>query len=105
MKYQTIIRKKEISKILENGDLRESYNTRVNQVETAKENGNKKPSKKRSNNLAIEKKAKNGSKDFRKNLEKRLLLERMKIMKEHITDKLKESRATKTSNLAEAIKN
>ena len=32
-KYQTIIQEKEISKILEKGELQESYNTRVDEVE------------------------------------------------------------------------
>ena len=37
-------------------------------------------------------------------LEKHILLQRVKILKEHIIDKLKESRAAKTSKVAESIK-
>ena len=64
-KYQTIIQEKEISKILEKGELQESYNTRVDEVEnTIKqvEKIKKKKSKKRhSENSTKEKKAKNGT--------------------------------------------
>ena len=38
-------------------------------------------------------------------LEKHILLQRVKILKEHIIDKLKESRAAKISKVAESIKN
>ena len=37
-------------------------------------------------------------------LEKHILLQRVKILKEHIIDKLKESRAAKISKVAELIK-
>ena len=38
-------------------------------------------------------------------LEKRILLERLEILKQYITDKLKKARATKISKVAESIKN
>ena len=38
-------------------------------------------------------------------LEKHILLQRVKILKEHIIDKLKESRAAKISKFAQIIKN
>ena len=38
-------------------------------------------------------------------LEKHILLQRAKILKEHMIEKLKESRATKISKVAESIKN
>ena len=38
-------------------------------------------------------------------IEKHILLERVNILKEHIIDKLKESKTAKTSKVAESIKN
>ena len=38
-------------------------------------------------------------------LEKQILLKRVKVLKEHIIDKLKESRAAKISKAAESSKN
>ena len=38
-------------------------------------------------------------------LEKHILLQRVKIQKEHIIDKLKESRAANISKVTESIKN
>ena len=43
-------------------------------------------------------------KTARNKLEKCILLKRVKILKEHIIDKLKESRATKISKVAESKK-
>ena len=44
-------------------------------------------------------------KTTRNKLEKYILLQKVKILKEHIIDKLKESRAAKISQVAESIKN
>ena len=44
-------------------------------------------------------------KTTRNKLEKYILLQKVKILKENIIDKLKESRAAKISQVAESIKN
>ena len=65
---------------------------------------NQKPKIRHSKNSTKEKEAKNGTKTTKNKLDKRILLERVEILKEHITDEIKENRETKFSKLSESIK-
>ena len=108
-KYQAIIQEKETSKILEKGELQDSYNTWVDEVEkTIKQVEKNKLKNLRKDIREIQQKRKKLRRELKttKNkLEKHILLQRVKILKEHIIDKLKESRAAKISKVAESINN
>ena len=108
-KYQAIIQEKEISKILEKGELQDSYNTWADEVEkTIKQVEKNKLKNLRKDIREIQQKRKKLRRELKttKNkLEKHILLQRVKILKEHIIDKLKESRAAKISKFAESINN
>ena len=71
---------------------------------TGRKKETKKPKKRHSKNSIKEKEAKNGTKTTKNKLDKRILLERVEILKEHITDEIKENRETKISKLSEEIK-
>ena len=77
-KYQTIIQEREISKILEKGELQESYNTWVDEVENTikqgRKNWNKKPKKRHSENQQKRKKLRMELKTTKNKLEKYILL-------------------------------
>ena len=108
-KYQTIIQEKEIRKILEKGELQESYNTWVDEVEnTIKQVEKIEIKNPRKDIQKIQQKRKQlrmQLKTTKNKLEKQILLKRVKVLKEHIIDKLKESRAAKISRAAESSKN
>ena len=108
-KYQTIIQEKEIRKILEKGELQESYNTWVDEVEnTIKQVEKIEIKNPRKDIQKIQQKRKQlrmQLKTTKNKLEKQILLKRVKVLKEHIIDKRKESRAAKISKAAESAKN
>ena len=100
-RYQAIFQEKEISKILEKGELQESYETWVDEVENTikqiEKTKIKNPMKDIRNIQQKTKKLRMELKTTRNTLEKYILLQKVKILKEHIIDKLKESRAAKIS--------
>ena len=108
-KYQTIIQEKEINKILEKTELQENYNTWVDEVENNIKQAEKikirKPRKEIRRIQQERKKLRMEKKTTKNKLEKHILLQRVKILKEHITGKLKESRTSEISKVAESIKN
>ena len=107
--YQTIIQEKEISKILDKEELQESYKTWVYEVEnTIKQVEKIKIKNARKDIRKIQQKGKKlriELKTTKNKLEKHILLQRVRFMKEHIIDKLKESRAAKILKAAESRKN
>ena len=107
MKYQ--IQEKEIHKMLEKGELQDSYNTLVDEVENTKKQAEeikiKNPRKDIRKIQQKRKKLRMELKTTKNKLEKHILLQRAKILKEHMIEKLKESRATKILKVAESIKN
>ena len=103
-KYRTIIQEKEVNQILDNGELQENYITWVDEVEnTIKQVVKMKIKDPRQDMHKIQqkrKKLKMKLKTPKNKLEKHILLERVKILKEHITDKIKENRATRITKAA-----
>ena len=104
-KYQTIIHEKEISKISESGEVQESCVKWVDELENTMKQVEKMETK--SPRLKIQPKRKKQLtmelKTTKNNLENRMPLKR--VIRDKITDKIKEDRATKITRDIESINN
>ena len=96
-RYRTIIEKENVSKHLKTGDFRESYNKRSTKIETSKKNCSKSKNKNpRKDIKELRKICKCLREKYSATIElheKILILQIIKVLKEHITEKYKEGRS------------
>ena len=95
-KYKKFIKERQISKIIKKGTLQESYNEWTEEVEDAikqvQKTVRKNPRKDIRELQKIRKNLRIKIRNTTDTCEKRILKDRLKLLKEHITDKIKESR-------------
>ena len=96
-RYRTIIEEENVSKLLKTGDLQESYNkwstTIETSIKTVQRTRTKNPRKDIKELQKIQKRLRKEYSTTVELQEKILILERIKILKEHITEKYKEGRS------------
>ena len=94
--YKKLIKERQISKIIKKGALQESYNKWTEDVEDAikqvQKTVRKNPRKDVRELQKIRKNLRIKIRNTTDTCEKRILKDRLKLLKEHITDKIKESR-------------
>ena len=107
-RYKRILEEENISKIVENGQLQESYDNWSLVVEnTIKKVQRTKKKNTRKDIKEIQEICKNLRKEYSNEKqihEKMLIIERIKILKEHIVEKYKEIRSKKINHIAEEIR-
>ena len=109
-KYHIGVKTGKISQILEQGELQESYNKWAEAVENEikKVEQTRKGKNPRKDIRILQQKRRQLRKEIKNSkskYDKSILLERIKILKEHIIDKLRDGRAKKIEKIAESIKN
>ena len=108
-KYKKFIKERQISKIIKKGTLQESYNKWTEEVEDAikqvQKTVRKNPRKDIRELQKIRKNLRIKIRNTTDACEKRILKDRLKLLKEHITDKIKESRGNQIKQIAESISN
>ena len=108
-KYKKFIKERQISKIMKKGTLQESYNTWTEEVEDAIKQLQKTVRKNTRKDIReLQKIRKNLRIKIRNKTdacEKRILKDRLKLLMEHITDKIKERRGNQIKQIAESISN
>ena len=107
--YKKLIKERQISKIIKKGALQESYNKWTEDVEDAikqvQKTVRKNPRKDVRELQKIRKNLRIKIRNTTDACEKRILKDRLKLLKEHITDKIKESRGNQIKQIAESISN
>ena len=107
--YKKLIKERQISKIIKKGALQESYNKWTEEVEDAikqvQKTVRKNPRKDIRELQKIRKNLRIKIRNTADACEKIILKDRLKLLKEHITDKIKESRGNQIKRIAESISN
>ena len=107
--YKKLIKERQISKIIKKGALQESYNKWTEEVEDAikqvQRTARKNPREDIRELQKIRKNLRIKIRNTTDACEKRILKDRLKLLKEHITDKIKESRGNQIKRIAESISN
>ena len=107
-RYRTIIEEKNVSKLLKLGDLQESYNKWAiaieNSIKTVQKTRTKNPRKDIKELQKIRKKLREEFSTTEELHEKILILERIKTLKEHITEKYKEAGSKRINRIAQEIR-
>ena len=108
-KYKKFIKERQISKIIKKGTLQESYNKWTEEVEDAikqvQKTVRKNPRKDIRELQKIRKNLRIKIRNKTDACEKRILKDRLKLLMEHITDKIKERRGNQIKQIAESISN
>ena len=108
-KYKKFIKERQISKIIKKGTLQESYNKWTEEVEDAikqvQKTVRKNPRKDIRELQKIRKNLRIKIRNTTDACEKIILKARLKLLKEHITDKIKESWSNQIKQIAESISN
>ena len=106
-RYRTIIEEENVSKLLKTGDLQESYNkwstTIETSIKTVQRTRTKNPRKDIKELQKIWKRLREEYSTTVELQEKILILERIKILKEHITEKYKKGRSKRINRIAQQI--
>ena len=107
-RYRTITEEENIIKLLKSGDLQESYNkwsiTIETSIKTVQEAKTKNPRKVIKELQKIRKRLREEYSTTVELHEKILILEKIKTLKEHITEKYKEGRSKRKNHIAQEIK-
>ena len=107
-RYRTIIEEENVSKLLKLGDLQESYNkwsiAIENSIKTVQKTRTKNPRKDIKELQKIRKRLREEFSTTEELHEKILILERIKTLKEHITEKYKEVRSKRINRIAQEIR-
>ena len=107
-RYRTIIEEENVSKLLKLGDLQESYNkwsiAIENSIKTVQKTRTKNPRKDIKELQKIRKRLREEFSTTEELHEKILILERIKTLKEHITEKYKEVRSKRINHIAQEIR-
>ena len=107
-RYRTIIEEENVSKLLKLGDLQESYNkwsiAIENSIKTVQKTRTKNPRKDIKELQKIRKRLREEFSTTEELHEKILILERIKTLKEHITEKYKEGRSKRINHIAQEIR-
>ena len=107
-RYRTIIKEENVSELLKLGDLQESYNkwsiAIENSIKTVQKTRTKNPRKDIKELQKIRKRLREEFSTTEELYEKILILERIKTLKEHITEKYKEVRSKRINRIAQEIR-
>ena len=107
-RYRTIIEEENVSKLLKSGDLQESYNKWSIAIETSIKTVQKTKTKNTRKDIKeLQKIRKRLREEYSTTVElheKILILERIKTLKEHITEKYKEGRSKRINRVAQEIR-
>ena len=107
-RYRTIIEEENVSKLLKLGDLQESYNkwsiAIENSIKTVQKTRTKNPRKDIKELQKIRKRLREEFSTTEELHEKILILETIKTLKEHITEKYKEGRSKRINHIAQEIR-
>ena len=108
-KYKKFIKERQISKVIKKGRLQESYNKWTEEEEHAikqvQKTVTKNPRKDIRELQKIRKNLKIKIRNTTDACEKRIHKDKLKLLKEYITDKIKESRGNQIKRIAESISN
>ena len=105
-KYKKFIKERQISKVIKKGRLQESYNKWTEEEEDAIKQVQKTVTKNpRKDIRELQKNLKIKIRNTTDACEKRIHKDKLKLLKEYITDKIKESRGNQIKRIAESISN